>query len=271
MPLQQLSEVSIFYEMTDFTRAGERDRPALLFVHGLNSSHRHWLNQVPVFARRHAVITVDLRGHGQSSAPPEGYSVHHHTDDLAGLLDALEVGEVVVIGASLGGCMAQQLAVRTPQRVKAIVAVGSCAQTPKELDLNALLPAVEQMGIENFLREFLPGATFCPDVAPGLVEFALDIALESKPEIILQRTKEGLVYGGVETARKIACPALILLGENDNTTPRYCSEELKELIRGSEFGVIPGCGHLPHLEAPEVFNEILSRFLDRQPWKAEGA
>lgn len=263
MPLQKLSEASIYFELTDFTPAWQPDKPTLMFIHGLNSSHAHWFNQVPVFARRFPVLTVDLRGHGASSAPATGYTVGHHTDDLSELLNTLEINEIIPIGASLGGCIAQQLAVRMPSQVKAIIAGGSCARVPKELDMAAFQPMIEQMGFENFLREMLPQATFNPDVDPGLVKFVLDIALANKTEIIMQRTAEGFMYDDLEAAQRIACPALVLMGENDNTTPRHCSEELKAAIPNSSLAIIPACGHLPHLEAPGVYNEIVSRFLDK--------
>src|SRR5262249_23204757 len=96
-----------------------------------------------------------------------------------------------------------------------------------------------------------------------LIKFVLDIALASKPEIILQRTQEGFLYDYLEAARRIACPALVLTGENDNTTPRHCSEELKEAIPNSFLAIIPDCGHLPHLEVPGVYNEIVTRFLGK--------
>jgi pimeloyl-ACP methyl ester carboxylesterase len=261
MPLQQLSEAAIYYELTDFTRPWASKQPTLLFVHGLNSSHRHWFNQVPVFARLHNVLTVDLRGHGESSAPAEGYSVHHHAGDLIELLDVLGIKDVIVVGASLGGCIAQQIAVRIADRVKSIVAVGSCAETPKELDLGALQPLLEQLGVKGFLREFLPQATFSPGTDAGLIEFAIEIALAAEPETIMRRTSEGLIYNGVDDARKINCQTLIILGENDQTTPRYCSEQLREIIHNSSLAIVPACGHLPHLETPEVFNEIVLRFL----------
>lgn len=264
MPLQQLSEAAIYYELTDFTRPWATKKATILFVHGLNSSHQHWFNQVPLFSRQYPVLAVDLRGHGKSSAPLEGYSVHHHAKDLVELLDVLSIKDVIVIGASLGGCIAQQIAVRIPEKVKSIIAVGSCAETPKELDLGALQPVLEQLGVKGFLREFLPQATFSPDTDTGLIEFAVEIALAAEPETIMQRTSEGLIYNGVEDARKINCPTLIIFGENDQTTPKYCSEQLRAIIPNSSLAMVPACGHLPHLETPEVFNEIVFRFLNKQ-------
>jgi pimeloyl-ACP methyl ester carboxylesterase len=261
MPTEELSEVNIYYEVTDFAPPWGPKRAPLLFIHGLNSSHEHWFNQVPVFSRNRKVITVDLRGHGASSSPPEGYSAQDHARDLIELLDKLGCESVTVVGASLGGCIAQQIADQIPKRVQSIVAVGSCAQIPKELDRTDMLPVIEKMGFKNFLAQALPAVTFSPDVDPGLIDFALRIALASPDETIKARTLGGLVYDDLDAARRISCPALIVVGENDKTTPRHCSETLRELITWSSLAVVPTCGHLPHLEAPETFNELLERFL----------
>ncbi|HUK90352.1 MAG TPA: alpha/beta hydrolase [Blastocatellia bacterium] len=265
MPSEVLSGATIYYETHDFTAPWAPKRPALLFVHGINSSHEHWFNQVPVFCRDRKVISVDLRGHGASSIPPDGYSAQDHAGDLAELLDKLECNAVTVVGASLGGCIAQQLTARIPEKVKAVVLVGSCAQVPAELNRAEMLPMIEQMGFKNFLASVLPTATFSPNAHPGLIDFALRIGASSPDQVIKLRTLGGLAYDDLETARNVRCPALIVVGEDDKTTPRHCSETLRELIAGSSLAVVPACGHLPHLEAPDAFNPILERFLKQHP------
>lgn len=261
MPIQELTNASIYYEKTDFSAPWQAARPALLLIHGLNSSHAHWFNQVPLFSRDRTVVTVDLRGHGASSAPATGFTAGHHASDLVELLDRLEIDSVIPIGASLGGCIAQQLAVKIPGKVKAMVAVGSCAQVPKELNREDSVKVIQEMGLKNFLSASLPEITFSPGVDPGLIKFALDIAVAADEDVIMRRTLEGLVYDDLDAARAVSCPSLIVVGENDKTTPRYCSEQLRELIKNSSMAMVADCGHLPHLEAPETFNAILERFL----------
>jgi pimeloyl-ACP methyl ester carboxylesterase len=262
MPLQQISDVSIYYEETDFTPPWRSATSALLFIHGLNSSHQHWFHQVRFFAGHYPVVTIDLRGHGESSKPSQGYSVDHYTADVVQLLDKLGIKRVNVVGGSLGGCIAQQLAAMIPAKVASIALVGSTAESPKELDMSVFLPMIKELGIEGFFREFLQKDSFSPDVDPGLVEFTLRVALSSPADIIMQRTREGLIYDGLEAARTITCPALIVVGENDNTTPRHYSEKMRELIKDSSLAIIPNCGHLPHLEVPDLFNNLLLRFLE---------
>jgi pimeloyl-ACP methyl ester carboxylesterase len=261
MPVQKLGEVSIYYERTDFTAPWKPKKPTLLFVHGLNCSHEHWFQQVAYFSQRYPVLTLDLRGHGRSSMLSEGYSVDHYTRDIIALLDALALDEVHVVGSSIGGWLAQQLAVRIPHKVRSIVAEGSSSQALKELNLSLVESMVEQYGMEGFFREFIPKATFPPDVDKDVLEFTMGIGLSTPPDIIMQRMRESLVYDGRDAARSITCPAMVLVGEHDNTTPRHYSDEMRELISGSQLAIIPNCGHLPHLEAPEVFNSILDRFL----------
>ena len=107
MPIFDLPGLKLFYEV-----AG--DGPSLLLIHGLGSSSRDWENQVGPFAEEYKVITFDLRGHGQSSKPPGPYSVRMFAEDSAALVRALGVAPLHVVGISMGGMAAFELAVRFP-------------------------------------------------------------------------------------------------------------------------------------------------------------
>ena len=117
MPFAELGEVSLFY-----TDAGAGD-PPILFVHGYSCDSHDWSWQLPHFASTHRVIAVDLRGHGRSSVPEDGYDPSQYAADLAALLERQSVAPVVAIGHSLGGAIVSALAVEHAEMVRAVVVV----------------------------------------------------------------------------------------------------------------------------------------------------
>jgi pimeloyl-ACP methyl ester carboxylesterase len=116
MPRTCLDDVELFY--TD-----EGDGPCILLVHGLGADSHDWNWQMPELVPRHRTISVDLRGHGASSVPLQGYAVDDHVRDLVRLLDVLDVERAVVVGHSLGGLVVAALAISWPHRVAAVVEV----------------------------------------------------------------------------------------------------------------------------------------------------
>src|SRR5712691_12441450 len=93
----------------------------LLLVMGLAADSAAWMFQVPDFARHHRTIVFDNRGVGRSAKPPGPYTIHEMADDAAGLLDALDIARAHIVGVSMGGMIAQELALRHPQRVRGLV------------------------------------------------------------------------------------------------------------------------------------------------------
>jgi pimeloyl-ACP methyl ester carboxylesterase len=104
--------------------------------------------------------------------------------------------------------------------------------------------------------------TFGPHASEELFEFVFRILADPSTEAVVRRLRGMLHYEGAEEAKRITCPALVLAGEVDRTFDPEMSHELRRLIPDSELALLPGCGHLPQLEAPELFNPTLRRFLD---------
>jgi pimeloyl-ACP methyl ester carboxylesterase len=118
MPIISLDYLKLHYEVM-----GEGDR--ILFLHGLGSSGRDWQEQTSFFANRYQVITVDMRGHGESNNPPGAYSIPLFAEDVARLLEVLRTPPVHTVGISMGGMIAFQLAVSNPELVRSLVIVNS--------------------------------------------------------------------------------------------------------------------------------------------------
>ena len=114
---------------------GPTDGPALVFINSLGSDFRIWQEVVPAFADRFRVVLYDKRGHGLSDAPPAPYTIDEHADDLLGLLDHLGIERFSLVGLSVGGMIAQRMAVRAPERVQALTLCCTAAKigTPETL------------------------------------------------------------------------------------------------------------------------------------------
>ena len=125
MPTANLGEIRLHYETSG---AGE----PLIFIHGLGSSARDWENQVPYFSDRYRVLTPDLRGHGKSDKPPGPYSISLFSNDIAKLITTLDIYLTHVVGLSLGGFVATELAVDHGELMRSVVIVNTAPGLPRD-------------------------------------------------------------------------------------------------------------------------------------------
>ena len=127
---------------------GPTDGPVLVFINSLGSDFRIWQEVVPAFADRFRVVLYDKRGHGLSDAPSAPYTIDDHADDLLGLLDHLEIEQAALVGLSVGGMIAQRMAVRAPERVQALTLCCTAAKIGTPELWAERIAAVESGGIE---------------------------------------------------------------------------------------------------------------------------
>ena len=240
--------------------------PALLFVHGYpfdGSLWRHQAGAVPGWR----TLIPDLRGLGRSDAPDLGYSMATYADDLAGLLDALGVDEVVLAGLSMGGYVAFEFLRRHRPRVRGLVLVDSRAQGDSaegRKGRDAAMAAAREGGAPLIADQMLPRL---------LAASAAEPLRESVRAMMAAAPVAGLL-GALAAMRDrpdstgflpslAGLPTLIVVGEEDQLTPPKDAEAIAKAIPGARLAVIPHAGHLAPLEQPEAFNEHLRTFLVR--------
>jgi pimeloyl-ACP methyl ester carboxylesterase len=251
--------------------------PALVLVHGLACGQRMWFHQRRALAERHTVITYDLRGHGASEVPPEAarYSGAHLARDLAGLIDALGLDRVAVLGFSMGGGPALALAATRPERVSSLVLadVGAGADDSWRIqwlarrwvdfaDRAGFAELIPDMLRSEFYKHYANrGGHFRRHMA-GLIGATPLVGLRHTfSEVLGKRTP---LFRMRNTLRAIAAPTLVLLGQHDYVC-RNAAHLLRETIPEAVLHRIPGAGHMAPLEAPRAFNAAVADFLAGRP------
>ena len=250
---------SIHYWLT-----GPQDGPLVTFTPGATMDHRMFDEQVrAVVTEGYRALTWDVRGHGLSKPIGEKFTLGAVAGDLLAILDALGYAEAVSVGQSFGGFVAQEVAFRHPERVRALVLIGSARITsvPKKRELWALklTPLIFRLWPKKSLRKVTARNTA---VEPEVQRYALEAtSLLSKREFL---TVWRAVVDSIREVpgHRIEQPLLLTHGEHDRagnvarTAPQWAAEE-----PDCRYEIIPGAGHNANQDAPQAFNDHLVSFL----------
>lgn len=239
----------------------------VVFVHGFPLNRNMWAPQVQALSRQHRVITVDLRGHGESDAPLWRYTMEQFADDLTGVLDHLSIQQAVMAGLSMGGYILFAFYRKYATRVNALILSDTRAQPDTDEG---------RAGRFNMAQSaYTQGSGAIADVM--LSKLLCPASLHTRPELVQQVRGmiTAMTLGGmagdlmgmadrpdsVPLLSTIACPTLIIVGELDLATPPSDARLMSEQIPGAQLKIIPGAAHLPNLEQPEAFNDAVRSFL----------
>lgn len=236
--------------------------PPLVLVHGLGSTHAMWWPQMEIFARHYRVIAYDCRGHGASSAIRPGYRLEDLGEDLATLLDHLEIPVTALCGVSFGGVVAQQFAVEYPERCRALVIADSFSEVHTLDSLGAWLqvpmlrllprPVLARLAATAYPRERWE---------PARREILIAGLSVRRGEVARLRALLNKIHLTPELWR-IFCPTLVLAGDRWAGMIRY-ARIIHQAIPGSELKIIPGACDPSSLTNPEAFNHSVLEFLAR--------
>jgi pimeloyl-ACP methyl ester carboxylesterase len=253
---------TLYYEV-----AGEGG--PLVLVHAGIADGRMWDAQMDAFSRRYRVIRPDMRGFGRSPMVAGPYS--HHAD-LRALLDALEVGRAAFVGCSMGGATVIDFALENPERVEALVLVGSAVggfefdeEPPKEWD--ELVAADEAGDLERVseleVRMWVDGPRRGPDaVDPGVRDLVREMNLIALKNEALQLGEESEPHTPSATRlSQIQAPTLVLVGDEDRPRTLAAADLLERDLPNARKTVVPGTAHLPNMERPQEFDRLVLDFL----------
>lgn len=246
-------------------RNGDLPHHTVVLSHALGCDMDMWDGLANALAADCRVICYDHRGHGGSSAPPGPYTMAELADDAARLLDELDTGPVVWVGLSMGGMVGQELALRHPQRVAALVLANTTSGYPEAAR------AMWQQRIATVERE---GVEAIADAVMG--RYFDDAFRDANPATVARfrrrvATTDAAGYAaccaavaGVDTLARlprIGVPALVIAGERDAGTPPAMSEAIAQALPGARLAVIPDATHLSAIEQPARFNHLVDHFI----------
>jgi len=262
MPYAPGEGIRLYYEV-----AGEG--PPLLLLSGVNGGVWTWYAQVPQFSRRYRTITFDNRGGGRSDLTPGPYTAARLARDALALLDHLEMGPVLVAGISLGGMIAQELALAAPSRVRGLVLAathpGGPDRTPPPPEVLAVLSANAGLSVEEILRKDLPlffSPAFlegCHEAVAAYLEVHRQVPLQSEAALAAQLAA-ARSFDAVGRLAGLRIPTLVLTGGADRIVPPANAGLLGRLIPRSRLGIFLGAGHALQVECAAPFNAAVTAF-----------
>ena len=264
MPNVTVNGISLHYVEAG---AGE----PLVLIMGFGGDHTAWAFQIRPLAERYRVIAFDNRGAGQSDAPDVSYTTRMMAEDTAALLSALGVDRAHVVGVSMGGMIAQELALARPERVRSLHL--GCSLARPDAHMRALNASWRELrvalGRESMFRALGPWL-FAPRTyaeRPNLIEAIMRSTVESAyPQSLtgfLRQSEAVLGHDALGRLGAIRCPTLVSVGDNDILVPPRFTHELAGGIPGAELRLVADAGHVYFLERPDAFNALCVNFLAR--------
>jgi 3-oxoadipate enol-lactonase len=246
-----------------YSLEGVTDGVPLVLINSLGTDLRLWDRLVPHFDHRFALIRYDKRGHGLSDCPPGPYSIQDQANDLAGLLEYLQLKQVILIGISVGGMIALAYAGRDPDRVKALVLADTAAKIGVPEFWDERIKAIQTNGLAGMAETILARwfSPAFPAQRPADYRGYANM-LTRTPAAGYIATCQALQAADLSPlAATIQTPALVLCGAEDLATPPERSRELAAALRNARFELIEQAGHLPCVEQPAAMAEKITRFL----------
>ncbi len=262
MPYAQVNNIQLYYELH-----GPQKAEVIVLSNGVLMSTASWAYQTAELAKHFRVLLYDCRGMWKSDHPQGGYSMQQHADDLAGLLDVLDIQKAHIAGISYGSEVSMVFAIHYPERTQSLIVADGVSQVDPLLKAfgdtwvsaaqlkNARL-LLETTKPLNFSEEYLVKNKAVFD---GLV--AKYEQLDFDAFIRLMNSFYDLNI--TACLKEISAPTLVMVGEKDILKSRHYSDRIAAEIPGAEYVILPGAGHAACLEKPDIFNSVIIGFVQK--------
>ncbi len=256
MLMADLGELCLHYRID-----GDPDGAPVVFVNSLGTDLRLWDKVVALLPAGLKIIRYDMRGHGLSDAPKAPYAMGALVRDLERLLDHLGVRDAVLVGLSIGGMVAQGLAVKRLDQIRALVLSNTGAKIGTAEMWRSRIATVEAEGVAG-LADAIMQRWFPPVFRETPEARAWQHMLERTPVAGYAGCSAAIAGSDFyATTATLRLPALAIAGSEDGSTPPDLVRETINLIPGSRFELIRGSGHLPCVDQPEAYSAVLTGFL----------
>lgn len=260
MPLIDSSRTKLFYDET-----GRSDGPVLVLSNSLGTTVEMWDGVVKSLAGTFRIIRYDTRGHGRSPATPGPLTVRDLANDLAALLDALNIEDAHIAGLSLGGMTAQSLAIHHPKRVRSLILMATGPYLPPADNWNARAKSAREHGLEAIVDTVLPrwftAAYFLSHA--HRVAFYRKLFLKNSPEgyaLCCEAIRDTDLRPNLKS---ITAPTLVIAGGEDPVTSVAMANDLAGAIAHARCETIANASHLLAIETPVITAELIAQFVSQ--------
>jgi pimeloyl-ACP methyl ester carboxylesterase len=271
MPYAQSQDAELYYEVQ-----GSGD--PLLLIMGLGGAHAAWMLQVRSFRKHFQVITYDPRGLGLSRDSGEPYTMRTLADDAVAILDHLQIERSHILGMSLGGMVAQEVAIAYPDRVRKLVLAATSPGGPRQISpaMREALRIPEDIGLSQILSAGDAGPTVnmkqagaivtrlsfnCSLLPWAMMRLARRQGSRALPDGAQRQTQASGTHDTRDRLHLIQAPTLVIVGSRDRIIPPHASEVLAEGIPNATLEVLRGAPHALNFETFWRFNPAVIRFL----------
>ena len=242
--------------------SGPEGGAPLVLVHALGTNLRLWDGLIPLLPPTLRILRFDLRGHGLSDVPPAPYAMGALVRDTERLMDHFGLKDAVILGLSIGGLVAQGLAVKRLDLIRAMVLSNTAAKIGRPEQWSERTAAIRAGGMEalaDATMERLFGRNWRLNPAMPTLR-AMFTATDPEGWCGCAAAISGTDF--YETTATLTLPTLAVAGANDGSTPPDLVRETAELVRGHRFQLLRGAGHVPMAEKPAEYAAVLTAFLE---------
>lgn len=267
MPKVKVNDINMYYEIH-----GKGD-PVLL-IQGLGGNHTFWYPNVKQLSSGFKIVLFDYRGSGDTDKPDVEYTIRMFADDIAALMDKIDVKVAHVVGRSMGGCIAQEIAINYPDKVRSLILAATWARADAYLVrlFEARSRLVEKIGLQgmfdtgifmSYTRDFFePKNQEHYETIKKMV-----FANEQPSRGFYLQAMAGARHDAVDRISKINTPTLVIAGKEDLLVPPKITEDIACRIPGAELILLDHLGHAFYEQAPDVFNRIAMDFWRKNRFK----
>lgn len=262
MPIAHLNGTALHYRDTG------NGKDVVLLLHAFPLHSGMWTRQIGALAKRHRLIAPDYRGLGKSGVPPEASAMELIAQDVRALLQHVRVERVMVAGVSMGGYVAFELYRQAPAIFRGIALCDTRAGADDDegkANREKFARTALERGLGWVADEMVP-KLLRPQPEPAIVKEVRALVAEGTPAGVAA-AQRGMARrpDSTPTLGTIACPALVVVGEEDSLTPVAEAEKMAKGIKGAKLVKVPGAGHLANVENGDAFNRALEGFLGGVP------
>ena len=261
MPHATVKGITLYYEIRG-------SGAPLLLIQGLGYPGEMWFPQLPIFSEKFTTIIFDNRGAGNSEKPDAEYSIRQMAEDTISLLDHLAVSSSHIVGVSMGGLIAQEMAISFPERIAKLVLLSTHYGTGNGEATRSIwgeLLSISTERMEEIIREKLP-FSLAPEFYREQWEITHQIVkircINPQPaDAFMRQFEAAKKFDAKERVKRISAPTLVVSGTEDRIVPIELARSLAKEIPGARFHEMKGAGHLAFIEKADEVNRVILDFL----------